>query len=195
MGSAVSLGVVVASVREGRVGLPVAHWVVDAVSAHGRFEPVLVDLREIGLPLLEEPAHPRLQQYTDDRTKVWSAKVASLDAFVFVTPEYNHSTPPALINALDHLYIEWNYKAAAFVSYGGVSGGLRSVQMTKPLLSALKMVPIVEAVTLPSVHKLVEGGRFSPEPAHQKAAAAMLDELGRWTDALAVLRTRADGRG
>jgi len=190
MGIAVSLGVVVASVREGRVGLPVAHWVVDAVRAHGRFEPVLVDLREIGLPMLEEPAHPRMQQYTDERTRVWSGKVASLDAFVFVTPEYNHSAPPALINALDHLYVEWNYKAAAFVSYGGVSGGLRSVQMAKPLLSALKMVPIVEAVTLPSVHKLVEAGRFTPEPSHQKAAAAMLDELGRWTDALAVLRTR-----
>ena len=189
MGIAVSLGEVVASVREGRVGLPVAHWVVDAVKAHGRFEPVLVDLREIGLPMLEEPAHPRLQQYTDDRTKVWSAKIASLDAFVFVTPEYNHAAPPALINALDHLYNECNYKAAAFVSYGGVSGGLRSVQMAKPLLSALKMVPIVEAVTLPSVHKLVEAGRFTPEPAHQKAAAVMLDELGRWTDALAVLRT------
>jgi NAD(P)H-dependent FMN reductase len=189
MGIAVSLGVVVASVREGRIGLPVAHWVVDAVRAHGRFEPVLVDLREIGLPMLEEPAHPRLQQYTDDRTRVWSAKIASLDAFVFVTPEYNHAAPPALINALDHLYNEWNYKAAAFVSYGGVSGGLRSVQMAKPLLSALKMVPIVEAVTLPSVHKLVDAGRFTPEPAHQKAAAAMLDELGRWTEALAVLRT------
>jgi NAD(P)H-dependent FMN reductase len=188
MGNAVSLGVIVASVREGRVGLPVAHWVVDAVRMHGRFEPVLVDLREVGLPLLEEPAHPRLQQYTDERTKLWSAKVAGLDAFVFVTPEYNHSAPPALVNALDHLYIEWNYKAAAFVSYGGVSGGLRSVQMAKPLLSALKMVPIVEAVTLPFVHKLVEAGRFKAEPAHQTAASSMLDELGRWTDALSALR-------
>ena len=189
MGKAVSLGVVVASVREGRVGLPVAHWAVEAVRAHGRFEPVLVDLREVALPLLEEPAHPRLQQYADERTKAWSATVAGLDAFVFVTPEYNHSAPPALINALDHLYLEWNYKAAAFVSYGGVSGGLRSVQMAKPLLSALKMVPIVEAVTLPSVHKLIASGRFAPEPSHQKAISAMLDELGRWTEALAVLRT------
>lgn len=183
-----SLGVIVASVREGRVGLPVAHWVVDTARTHGRFEPQLVDLREVGLPLLEEPAHPRLQQYTGDRTKAWSARVSSLDAFVIVTPEYNHSAPPALVNALDHLYNEWNYKAAAFVSYGGVSGGLRSVQMAKPLLSALKVVPIVEAVTLPFVYKQVDGGRFNAEPAHQKAAAAMLDELARWTDALAVLR-------
>jgi NAD(P)H-dependent FMN reductase len=185
-----TLGIVVASVREGRVGLPVAHWMVDTVGSHGQFEPSLVDLREIGLPLLEEPAHPRLQQYTDERTKAWSARVSDLDAFVFVTPEYNHSAPPALINALDHLYNEWNYKAAAFVSYGGVSGGLRSVQMAKPLLSALKMVPIVEAVTLPSVHKLVEDGRFNAEPSHVKAATAMLDELKKWTDALAVLRTK-----
>jgi NAD(P)H-dependent FMN reductase len=189
-GIVATLGIVVASVREGRVGLPVAHWVVDAVRAHGRFEPALVDLREIALPLLEEPAHPRLQQYTDERTKAWSAKIAALDAFVFVTPEYNHSAPPALVNALDHLYNEWNYKAGAFVSYGGVSGGLRSVQMIKPLLTALKMVPIVEAVTLPFVHKLVDGGQFKAEPTHQKAAGAMLDELARWTGALEVLRAK-----
>jgi NAD(P)H-dependent FMN reductase len=74
------------------------------------------------------------------------------------------------------------------VSYGGVSGGLRSVQSAKPLLCALKVVPIVEAVTLPTVHKLVEEGRFKAEPSHQKAASIMLDELKRWTDALAVLR-------
>jgi NAD(P)H-dependent FMN reductase len=183
-----SLGVVVASVREGRVGYAIAEWMVAAVRAHGTFSPRLIDLREIDLPLLEEPAHPRLQQYTDERTRNWSAMVGDTDAFVFVTPEYNHSMPPALVNALDHLYVEWNYKAAGFVSYGGVSGGLRSVQSAKPLLCALKVVPIVEAVTLPSVHKLVEEGRFKAEPSHQKAASIMLDELKRWTDALAVLR-------
>jgi NAD(P)H-dependent FMN reductase len=183
-----ALGVVVASVREGRVGYAIAEWVVEAAAAHGAFSPRLVDLREAGLPLLEEPAHPRLQQYTDERTRAWSDAVAATDAFVFVTPEYNHCAPPALVNALDHLYVEWNYKAAGFVSYGGVSGGLRSVQSAKPLLCALKVVPIVEAVTLPSVHKLVEDGRFTPGPSHLKAAEMMLDELKRWTDALAVLR-------
>ena len=183
-----SLGVVVASVREGRVGYSIAEWVVAAVRAHGAFSPRLIDLREVGLPLLEEPAHPRLQKYTDERTRQWSGTVADTDAFVFVTPEYNHSVPPALVNALDHLYVEWNYKAAGFVSYGGVSGGLRSVQSVKPLLCALKVVPIVEAVTLPSVHTLVDEGRFNAEPSHQKAASIMLDELKRWTDALAVLR-------
>jgi NAD(P)H-dependent FMN reductase len=185
-----SLGVIVASVREGRVGFPIAQWVVEAARAHGAFTPRLIDLREVALPLLEEPAHPRLQQYSDDRTKAWSATVGKTDAFVFVTPEYNHSVPPALVNALDHLYLEWNYKAACFVSYGGISGGLRSVQSLKPLLCALKVVPIVEAVTLPSVHKLVEAGQFNGQPSHQKAAATMLDELKRWSDALAVLRAR-----
>lgn len=185
-----SLGVVVASVREGRVGFAIAEWMVTAARAHGAFSPRLIDLREVGLPLLEEPAHPRLQQYSDARTRRWSGIVGETDAFVFVTPEYNHSLPPALVNALDHLYLEWNYKAAGFVSYGGVSGGLRSVQSAKPLLCALKMVPIVEAVALPSVHKLVGEGRFTAEPPHQKAASIMLDELKRWTDALAVLRRK-----
>jgi NAD(P)H-dependent FMN reductase len=183
-----SAGVVVASVREGRIGFPVAEWVIEAVRAHGAFTPRLIDLREVNLPLLEEPAHPRLEQYSDDRTRAWSEIVNGIDAFIFVTPEYNHSAPPALINAFDHLYNEWNYKAAAFVSYGGMSGGLRSVQAAKPLLCALKVVPIVEAVALPFVHKLVAEGRFAADPSHQKAATAMLDELKKWTDALAVLR-------
>lgn len=183
-----TLGVIVASVREGRIGFPIAQWMLETARAHGAFTPELLDLRDVGLPLLEEPAHPRLQQYSDERTKAWSRTVARIDAFVIVTPEYNHSVPPALVNALDHLYVEWNYKAAAFVSYGGVSGGLRSVQSAKPLLCALKVVPIVEAVALPSAHKLVEAGVFNPEPSHLKAATLMLDELKRWTSALAVLR-------
>src|SRR5262245_59179168 len=132
-----TLGVIIASVRKGRAGLPVANWFVEVARRHAKFDVTTIDLRAVGLPLLEEPKHPRLQQYEDPRTKAWSATVSAIDAFVIVTPEYNFSSPPALVNALDHLYKEWNYKAAAFVSYGGISGGLRSVQSTRQLLTAL----------------------------------------------------------
>jgi NAD(P)H-dependent FMN reductase len=184
------LGVIVASTREGRVGLPVSRWFTRVAGEHGAFEVTLLDLKEIDLPLLSEPHHPRLQQYAQDATKTWSATVAALDAFVIVTPEYNHGSPPALVNALDHLYVEWNYKPAGFVSYGGVSGGTRSVQMTKQILACLKVVPIVEAVTIPFVSQQIDktAGTFNATEAHSRSAVGMLSELARWTAALAVLR-------
>ena len=187
------LGVVIASVREGRVGLPVAQWFIERARQHGRFEVAVVDLKDVDLPVFAERYHPRLRQYESDKQKAWSAMVAGLDAFVFVAPEYNYGTAPGLVNALDYLYVEWNYKAAAFVSYGGVSGGLRAVQMAKQTLGALKMVPIVEAVTIPFVTQAIdrESGTFNATEQHDKAAATMLDELHRWTTALASLRTPA----
>ena len=186
------LGVVVASVREGRSGLAVAQWFVDRARAHGGFDLTLIDLRAVKLPLLEEPNHPRTQKYQQETTKAWSAIVAPLDAFVFVTAEYNYSTPPALVNALDHLYVEWNYKAAGLVSYGGISGGMRAAQMLKQTLLALKMVPINEAVAIPFFAQMMdkESGAFKGTEAYEKAAATMLDELKRWDGALATLRGR-----
>ena len=185
-----SLHVVVASVREGRVGLAIAQWFNAAAQAHAGFDVELVDLKTVNLPLFDEPNHPRLQKYVHEHTRAWSAKVAGADAFVFVTPEYNFGTPPALNNALNYLYVEWNYKPAAFVSYGGISGGLRSVQMTKQTLGALKMVPIVEAVTIPFFSQHMKDGVFSPAPTHGQAATTMLNELARWADALHVLRAK-----
>lgn len=183
------LNVLIASTRPERVGLPVANWFAERVRAQGHFELVVTDLKELALPLLDEPKHPRLGQYVHEHTRAWSARVKASDAFVFVTPEYNHGSPPALINALDYLFAEWQYKAVGFVSYGGVSGGTRSVQMTKPIVVALKMTPLVEAVTIPFVaNQLAEDGSFRSSEALEKAASAMLNELARVTDALAPLR-------
>lgn len=183
------LGVVLSSVREGRVGESVAAWAFERARVHEGFDVELVDLKAVDLPLLHEPNHPRLRQYTDPKTHAWSAIVEALDAFLFVTPEYNHGTPPALSNALDHLYAEWRYKAAAFVSYGGISGGLRGVQMTKPRLLAFNMMPIVEAVAIPFVAKQVHDGRFDATPSQDAALTTTLDELVKWTRALEQLRT------
>ena len=184
------LGVIIASTRQGRVGAPVADWFLERARQHGGFEVELIDLAAVNLPLLSEPNHPRLRKYTQDTTKAWSATVEALDAFVFVTPEYNFFSPPALVNALDHLYSEWSYKAAGFVSYGGISGGMRSVQMTKLLLTTFKVVPLVEAVTLPFIAKELDDGKFPGNDKADAASAAMLDELLRWTNALATLRTK-----
>jgi len=183
------VGVIVASVREGRVGAPVADWFMERARQHGGFQAELLDLKEIALPLLSERNHPRLQKYEQESTKRWSATISALDAFVIVTPEYNFGSPPALINALDTVYNEWNYKPAGFVSYGGISGGLRSVQMTKMKLTTFKVVPIVEAVAIPFVAKELQDGTFPGNEKFDKSAAVMLDELLRWTNALAALRS------
>lgn len=182
------LGVVVASVREGRAGAPVADWFMGRARQHGGFELELLDLKDIDLPMLAEANHPRLQKYTQESTKRWSATVAALDAFVFVTPEYNFGSPPALVNALDTVYVEWGYKPVGFVSYGGVSGGLRSVQMTKMMLTTFKLVPMVEAVSIPFIARELQDGAFPGNEKVDKAATAMLDELLRWTNALRPLR-------
>jgi NAD(P)H-dependent FMN reductase len=184
------LGVVLTSTREGRIGAPVTEWFLDRARAHAGFEVEFIDLKAVNLPMLSEPNHPRLRKYTQATTQAWSATVESLDALVFVSPEYNYGTPPALVNALDHLYAEWNYKAAGLVTYGGISGGLRAGQMTKLLLTSFKVVPIVEAVTIPFVAKHVANGVFVAEEAHDKSAIVMLDELVRWTAALSGLRAR-----
>jgi NAD(P)H-dependent FMN reductase len=182
------LGVIVASVREGRMGEPVSQWVLDRVRAHGQFEIRLLDLKQINLPMLSERHHPRFQKYEQESTRAWSRMVSDADAFVIVTPEYNYSSPPAIVNALDHLYVEWNYKPAGFVSYGGLSGGSRSVQMTKNILTTLKVVPLADAVHITYISRHVTGGVFQPEEAHEKSVKSMLDELLRWTNALAPLR-------
>lgn len=185
-----TLHVIVASTRPGRAGLPIAQWAVAQARAHAAFDVVLVDLAEQNLPILDEPNHPRLKNYQHEHTKAWSAKVEAADAFVVVTPEYNFGSPPALINAFDYLSAEWAYKPMGFVSYGGVSGGLRSVQMTKGVVTALKMMPIPEAVAIPSYSQHLKDGVFAPPESQERSMKGMLDELVRWSVALATLRTR-----
>jgi len=166
----------------------VARWALTAAAEHGKFETVLVDLATFNLPVFDEPEHPRLQDYHHEHTRAWSASVEIADAFVFVMPEYNYGPPPSLLNAMNYLVREWQYKAVGFVSYGGMSGGIRAVQLTKQLATTYKMVPLLEAVAIPNVAQHVAGDRFTALEIHTQSADAMLDELQRWTDALATLR-------
>lgn len=183
------LHVIIASTRPGRIGLPVGTWFAEQARSHAKFEVNVVDLAEVNLPFLDEPKHPKMQQYEHEHTKAWSKTIAAADAFVIVTPEYNFSAPASLINALDFLYTEWNYKPAGFVSYGGISGGLRSVEHAKQILTTIKVVPIVEAVALPFAAKSVSDGKFSGSEANEKSATAMLDELLKWATALKPMRS------
>lgn len=186
-----SLHVVIASTRPGRVGPAVARWFQDFATRHGQFDVKLIDLLDFKLPVYDESNHPVMQQYEQPHTKAWSASVNSADAFVFVTPEYNYNPTPALVNALNYVYREWNYKACGFVSYGGVSGGLRAVQMAKQLVTTLKMMPMVEGVMVPMVGQSLDAsGAFLANEHVEQSATQMLDELLKWTGALASLRPK-----
>ncbi len=181
--------IVIASTRPGRIGLPVARWFIGKASAHGRFELEVADLAELALPLLDEPQHPRLRQYTKDHTRAWSATVERADAFVFVTAEYNYGYPAALKNAIDYLHHEWLYKPIGFVSYGGVAAGTRSVQQLKQVVTAVRMVPVGESVNIPFVAQFLdEDGAIAANEVMVQAAAGMLDELARVHKALRPLR-------
>jgi NAD(P)H-dependent FMN reductase len=182
------LHTLICSTRPRRVGMGVAQWFHGFAVEHGSFDAELVDLATFDLPVLDEPHHPRLQKYEHAHTKRWSASVREADAFVFVTPEYNYGSPPSLVNALDYLSAEWHYKPVGFVSYGGVSGGLRSVQMTKQIVTALRMMPIPEGVSVPAVSQQIVEGVFQATDHNRTAAAALLGELRRWADALKPLR-------
>lgn len=184
------LNVVTASTRPGRIGESVAQWFIDAAKKHGAFDVHSSDLADFNLPLFDEPNHPRAQQYQNEHTKRWAADVAAADAYVFVVPEYNHGPTPALLNALNYVYYEWNYKPAGFVSYGGVSGGVRSTQMTKPTLTTLKIMPILEQVAIPMVAEHLVDGGFAADQQHEQSASLMLDELLRWAEALHGLRKK-----
>lgn len=189
-----TLQVIVASTRPGRQGPLVGAWMLEQARAHGQFDVELVDLAEIALPLLDEPAHPRLGQYEHAHTQAWSETVARADAFVLVTPEYDFAPPASLVNALQYLVHEWAYKPVGFASYGGVSAGTRGVQMTKQIVTALRMMPVPEAVAIPFFARHVdrETGIFDPGEVQEKAAGAMLDELHRWATALAPLRAPSE---
>ena len=134
---------------------------------------------------MDEPHHPRFQNYTKQHTKDWSEKINGADAFIIVTAEYNHGIPAPLKNALDFVYKEWNYKPVAFVSYGGVAAGTRCVQMLKQVTTALKMVPIVESINLPFFEKYIDDEHnFNPEDGLARSAEIMLAELLKWAENL-----------
>lgn len=183
-----SLRIIVASTRPGRVGRPVADWVVDRAQSTGSFQVAVTDLADLDLPMMNEPNHPRLAQYTLDHTKAWSRLVGGSDAFILVMPEYNYGFTAPLKNALDYLVGEWAYKPVGFVSYGGASGGMRAVELLKPVLTALRLYAVADAVALHFVaHQLDERRVFQPTTQQDEVLARQLTEIARVAPALRAL--------
>jgi NAD(P)H-dependent FMN reductase len=184
-----TLQIIVGSTRPGRIGLPIADWFRQHAEAHGGFAVELIDLAEVNLPLFDEPQHPRLGRYTHQHTKDWSATISRGDAYVFVIPEYNHGINAATKNAIDYLHHEWHHKPVGFISYGGASAGTRAANMLKQIVTALRMVPVTDAVNIPFVQQFLDPDQgFVPNEATRTAATDMLNELARMTAALRPLR-------
>lgn len=155
-----------------------AHWVKSVGRQRGDINTELIDLAEVNLPLLDEEQHPRLGQYRNDHTCRWSAQIDAADAFVLVTPEYNHSFPASLKNAMDYLSREWADKPAGIVSYGGMSAGLRAAAALRPVMASLRLASLGIDVAVPFVEQTVhEDGSFHPDPRAVHAAEAMFERL------------------
>lgn len=185
------LNIIIGSTRPGRIGPRIATWFDGVAREHGAFETNVVDLVDFNLPVFDEPTHPRMQDYAHEHTRKWAKTVASADAYVFVTPEYNYFPPAALINAISFVSAEWNYKPAGVVSYGGISGGLRASQELRLLLTTLKVMPLPETVPLPLVFPLLTETSVDASDAINDGARLMLGELARWATALAPMRETA----
>lgn len=182
------LMIIAGSVREGRIGLSIAQWVRDAALADGRFEVDFVDLKEIDLPFMSEPNHPRMRKYTQPHTIEWSRRVDQADAFLFVFPEYNHSYSPAIKNALDYLSMEWDRKPVGFVNWGGNSGGTRAQAALRPVVTQLGMVMTHGQIEINFAGQQLADGVFSPNEQQQTVLILMLDEMFKLDPVLRPLR-------
>ncbi|HEV7623738.1 MAG TPA: NAD(P)H-dependent oxidoreductase, partial [Amnibacterium sp.] len=147
----------------------------------------LVDLATFALPHLDEAIPPSMGQYAQPHTRAWAEKIATFDGFVFVTPEYNHSTSGVLKNAIDYLYGEWNNKAAAFVSYGALSGA-RAVEHLRGIASELQIAHVRQQLSFSLATDFENWSTFKPGPQHEAAADTMFDQLEAWTAAMKSVR-------
>lgn len=173
-----TLLVIIASVRPTRVGGAVGDWVLEHARARADLAVEVADLRELALPIMNEPNHPRLRDYQYEHTKRWSEMVAAADGFIIVTPEYNHSVSGALKNALDYLYHEWHGKPVGIVSYGGISGGTRAVVALQVVLANFAMHGVTSNVEIAWVaQRIGEDERFASDERLDRVLETQLDEL------------------
>jgi NAD(P)H-dependent FMN reductase len=181
------VGIITGTTRPNRKAPDVARWVLDIATKRNDAEYELVDIEDFKLPLLDEPLPPSMGEYQKPHTQRWASKIASLDAFVFVTPEYNHGIPAALKNAIDFLFTEWNHKAAGFVSYGS-AGGVRAVEHLRLVLAEVQVATVRAQVCLSLFTDFEHFTTFKPGLHHEKSVANMLDQVLAWGGALKQLR-------
>lgn len=180
------VGIILGSTRTGRFADRPAQWLLELAQKRADVAFELVDLRDYPLPFFDEPKSPLREPSKNEVAVRWANKIRTLDAFVFVHGEYNHSIPAALKNALDYLYAEWNRKPAGFVAYGN-AGGARGIEQLRLMLVELQVAPIRSAVHIGRpefIELLLHGKTFADFPHLAQAAETMLDDLAWWTRTL-----------
>ena len=181
------VAIILGSSRPGRKGEQVARWVYEIARKRRDAEFELVDIKDFNLPHLDEPMPPSLGQYAQPHTIAWAAKIDFFDAFVVVTPEYNHSTSGALKNAIDFLHREWNNKVAGFVSYGA-AGGVRAVEHLRLVMAELSVATVRAQAALSLFTDFENFSVFNPGASQERAVNAMLDQVIGWGGALKLFR-------
>lgn len=181
------LAIILGTTRPGRNGEAVGNWFHEIAKKRKDAEFEFIDLRDIDLPLLDEPKPPAMGEYSKPHTKKWAEKIAGFDGFVFVTPEYNHGISGVLKNALDFLYAEWNNKAAGFVGYGS-AGGVRAVEQLRLVMGELQIADVRNQVMLSLFTDFENMSEFKPASYHEEGANNMLDQLVAWSKALKTVR-------
>lgn len=194
--SPIRIAVITGSTRPGRRSDQVAAWVHRAATEHLRERAVVatVDLADQDLPLLDEPVPAAFGEYLHPHTRRWAETIRSFDGFVFVVPEYNHSAPAAVKNAIDYLYAEWNDRAAGFVTFG-IHGGVRAAEHLRLVLAETKTACVRTTVALNlftdfDLPDIRQEGVFVPAEFHEPALVRMLDEVLAWSEALRALRVK-----
>ncbi|ASQ96084.1 NAD(P)H-dependent oxidoreductase [Streptomyces sp. 11-1-2] len=185
--SPIRLAVIVGSTRDGRFGPKVAEWFAGHAALRSDMTVDVVDLAETPLPMdLSHRPGP------DDLAALEAVtpRLDAADAFAVVTPEYNHSYPASLKNAIDWHFTQWQAKPIGFVSYGGISGGLRAVEHLRPVFAEVHAVTVRDTVSFHNAHGLFEeDGRLKDSEGPDTAAGAMLNQLAWWARALRTART------
>ena len=188
--SDLKLAIIVGSTRPGRRGKAVADWVLAKAKERTSADYELIDLIDHPLPHIDEPLPPSLGKYAREHTKAWAATIGEFDGYVFVTPEYNHSTSGVLKNAIDYVYGEWNNKAAAFVAYG-TAGGARAIEHLRAVSSELQIATVRQTVMFSLMTDFENFSVFTPAAYHDALAVTLFTQLESWAGALKAIRAGA----
>jgi NAD(P)H-dependent FMN reductase len=179
------VAVIIASTREGRFGPTVAGWFIDQANQRGDMEIDVIDLRDTPLPPVQQ-AHPvPTGEYTAAEVRAFASRIGAADAFIVVTPEYNHGYPASLKLAIDSVHPEWRAKPVGFVSYGGFAGGLRAVEQLRLVFAELHAVTIRETVSFyMAPQQFDDAGLPRDVTGVNGAAKKLLDQLAWWAEIL-----------
>lgn len=184
--------IILGSTRPGRFGIQPAEWLMQLTKEHPEATFELVDLKEVNLPMLDEPMPALYGNYTQDHTKEWAKTIGEADGFVVVSGEYNYTIPAALKNAIDYLAAEWRYKPVAFVGYGASAGGARAIAHLQNVAANIGWFDLRDNLTLVNYFEHLDSdGKYQFTEQQAETAHKLLSNIAFWADKLKPIREEA----